>query len=143
MSELDNTQDKDIVVNAANAGNFATLTNALKAADLATTYKGIGPFTFFAPTDAAFAKLPKGTLEALLKDKAKLASIINCHVLSGAVLAKDLKAQESRSIQGAPLRFAANDSGFTVNGARVSKQEIEASNGVIHAIDTVMMPRPM
>jgi uncharacterized surface protein with fasciclin (FAS1) repeats len=108
MSAADDTREKDIVVNAANAGNFATLTNALKAADLVTTYKGIGPFTFFAPTDAAFAKL-----------------------------------HESCSIQGEPLRFAANDSGFTVNGAPVSKQEIEASNGVIHAIDTVMMPKPM
>ncbi len=136
-----NTQDKDIVVNAANAGNFATLSNALKAAGLVGTYKGIGPFTFFAPTDEAFKKLPDGTIEALLKDRAKLASIINLHVLKGSVLAKDLKARDSRSIQGETLTFAANDSGFTVNGAQVSKQEIEASNGVIHGIDTVMMPK--
>lgn len=137
----DNTQDKDIVVNAANAGNFATLTNALKAAGLVATYKGMGPFTFFAPTDAAFAKLPKGMLDGLLKDRAKLASILNAHVLPGAVLCNDLVASDSMSVQGETLRIAANDSGFTVNGARVSKQEIEASNGVIHPIDKVMMPK--
>jgi uncharacterized surface protein with fasciclin (FAS1) repeats len=136
-----NTQDKDIVVNAANAGNFATLTNALKAANLVGTYKGIGPFTFFAPTDEAFKKLPEGTIEALLKDKAKLTSLISNHVIKGAVLAKDIKARDLRSLQGETLTFAANDSGFTVNGAKISKQEIEASNGVIHAIDTVMMPK--
>jgi len=137
----DNTQDKDIVVNAANAGNFATLTNALKAAGLVATYKGGGPFTFFAPTDEAFAKLPKGMLDGLLKDRAKLASIINGHVLPGAVLAHQLVARESMSVQGEPLHIAANDSGFTVNGACVSKREIEASNGVIHPIDEVMMPK--
>jgi len=136
-----NTQDTDIVVNAANAGNFSTLSNALKAADLVGTYKGMGPFTFFAPTDEAFRKLPKGSLETLLKDKAKLSSILNFHALKGAVLAKDLKARDSKSIQGETLTFAANEAGFTVNGAQISKQEIEASNGVIHAIDTVMMPK--
>jgi uncharacterized surface protein with fasciclin (FAS1) repeats len=136
------TQDKDIVVNAANAGNFSTLTNALKAAGMVGTFKGIGPFTFFMPTDEAFAKLPKGMLDGLLKDRAKLASLINAHVLSGAVLAKDFTPGEPRSIQGEPLHMAANDSGFTVNGARVSRKEIEASNGVIHAIDRVMVPKP-
>jgi len=134
------TQDKDIVVNAANAGNFSTLSNALKAAGMVGTFKGIGPFTFFMPTDDAFAKLPKGMLDGLLKDRAKLASLINAHVLSGAV--KDLAPGESRSIQGEALRIAANDSGFTVNGARVSRKEIEACNGVIHAIDRVMVPKP-
>jgi uncharacterized surface protein with fasciclin (FAS1) repeats len=135
-----NTEDKDIVVNAANAGNFVTLSNALKAAGLAATYKGIGPFTFFAPTDEAFKKLPNGAIERLLKDKEKLVSIINSHVMKGSVLAKDFKAGASPSIQGDALELAASDSGFTVNGARVSRQEIEASNGVIHPIDTVMMP---
>jgi uncharacterized surface protein with fasciclin (FAS1) repeats len=137
----DNAQDRDIVASAANAGNFATLTNALKAAGLVGTYKGVGPFTFFAPTDEAFAKLPKGMLDGLLKDRAKLASILNAHVLPGAVLAHDLVARDSMSVQGEPLHIAANDSGFTVNGARVSKREIEASNGVIHPIDKVMMPK--
>jgi len=135
-----NTEDKDIVVNAANAGNFVTLSNALKAAGLYTTYKGIGPFTFFAPTDEAFKKLPNGAIERLLKDKEKLVSMINAHVMKGAVLAKDFKAGASPSIQGDELTLAPSDSGFTVNGARVSRQEIEASNGVIHPIDRVMMP---
>jgi len=136
------TQDKDIVVNAANAGNFSTLSNALKAAGMVGTFKGIGPFTFFMPTDEAFAKLPKGMLDGLLKDRAKLASLINAHVLSGAMLAKDLAPGEPRSIQGEALHIAANGTGFTVNGARVSRTEIEASNGVIHAIDRVMVPKP-
>lgn len=132
------TQSKDIVANVADAGNFGTFYNALKASDLLNTYKGAGPFTLFAPTDAAFAKLPKGRLEALLKDKAELASVINLHMMKGSLHAKDIKARDSKSVQGATLTFAAHDDGFTVNGAKVSKQEIEASNGVIHGIDTVM-----
>ncbi len=132
------TESKDIVVNVANAGNFTTFYNALKASDLMSTYKGMGPFTLFAPTDEAFAKLPKGRLEALLKDKAQLASVINLHMMKGALHAKDIKARDSKSLEGATLTFAARDGGFTVNGAKVSKQEIEASNGVIHGIDTVM-----
>ncbi len=135
-----NTRDDDIVVNAANAGNFNTLGNALKAANLVETYKAMGPFTFFAPTDEAFGKLPEGALHKLLKDKAKLASILNFHVIAGAVLANDIEARQARSLQGEMLTIAANDSGFTVNGAKLSRQEIEASNGVIHAIDKVMMP---
>jgi len=135
-----NTQDQDIVANAAAAGNFSTLTNALKAAGLVGNYKESGPFTMFAPTDAAFEKLPAGALNKLLRDRPKLAAILNAHVMKGAVLAQDMQARETRSLQGLPLTFAANDEGFTVNGAQVGKQEIEASNGVIHAIDTVMMP---
>lgn len=136
-----NTEDKDIVDNAADAGNFSTLSNALKAAGLVSTYKGMGPFTLFAPTDEAFRKLAPGAIESLLKDKAKLGALLNSHVMKGAVLAKDIKARESRSLQGLPLSIAAHEDGFTVNGARVSRQEIEASNGVIHGIDTVMMPK--
>jgi uncharacterized surface protein with fasciclin (FAS1) repeats len=139
-TEDNSTQDKDIVVNAVNAGNFTLLSNALKAADLVTTYKGIGPFTFFAPTDDAFRKLPKGKLESLLKDRPKLAAILNSHVMKGAVLSKDLKACDSRNLQGLALRFEAHGEGMTVNGARVTRQEIEASNGVIHGIDKVLMP---
>jgi uncharacterized surface protein with fasciclin (FAS1) repeats len=135
------SQDKDIVAHVAGAGNFTKLHNAMKAADVVKTYAGIGPFTLFAPTDEAFAKLPDGQLEKLLKDKGRLASILDFHVIRGAVLAKDLKARDSRSLQGQSLTIAANDdAGFTVNGARISRQEIEASNGVIHAIDTLMMP---
>jgi len=135
------TQDKDIVVNAENAPAFSKFYNALKAADLVATYKGPGPFTIFAPTDEAFKKLPDGTLEALLKDKVKLTSVINHHVIKGSLLAKNIKSRDSVSLLGDTLTFAANDAGFTVNGANGSKQEIEASNGVIHGIDTVMMPK--
>src|SRR5438552_12875394 len=102
------TQDDDIVVNAANAGDLNTLANALRAAGLVATYKGDGPFTLFAPTDEAFAKLPAGALNTLLKDRPKLASIINFHAIQGAVLANDLEARDSRSIQGGTLTFAAN-----------------------------------
>jgi uncharacterized surface protein with fasciclin (FAS1) repeats len=135
-----NTQEKDIVVNAANAGNFTALSNALKAADMVGTFKGMGPFTFFAPTDAAFDKIPRHALHALLKDKEKLSAIINFHVVKGAMLAKDIKSSKTPSLQGQSLTIAASGSGITVNGARVSRDEIEASNGVIHPIDTVMMP---
>ena len=132
------TDTKDIVVNVANAGNFVTLYNALKASDVMSTFKGIGPFTLFAPTDAAFAKIPRARLEALLKDKAELNALLNLHVIRGALLAKDFKAHQPASVQGATLTFAVSEAGFTVNGAKVSRQEIEACNGVIHGIDTVM-----
>ena len=140
-TEDNSTQDKDIVVNVVNAGNFTTLSNALKAADLVTTYKGIGPFTLFAPTDEAFRKLPKGKLESLLKDRPKLAAILNSHVMKGAIAAKNLEDQDTRNLQGLPLHFVAHEEFMTVNGARVSTQEIEASNGIIHGIDTVLMPK--
>jgi uncharacterized surface protein with fasciclin (FAS1) repeats len=132
------TQNQDIVENAASSGKFSMLANALAAAGLVSTYKGIGPFTFFAPTDEAFGKLPDGEMHRLLKDKAKLAALLNFHVITGAVLAKDMKARESRSRQGQSLTIAASDAGFTVNGVPISRHEIEASNGVIHPIDTLM-----
>jgi uncharacterized surface protein with fasciclin (FAS1) repeats len=135
-----NTQETDIVVNAANAGNFVTLSNALKAAGLVGALKGIGPFTFFAPTDDAFRKLPAGALEKLLKDRPRLASIINAHVMQGAMLANDVKNGDAPSLEGHALKFKTTDTGFTVNGAKVSRNEIEACNGVIHPIDTVMIP---
>lgn len=134
------TGNKDIVVNFANAGNFTTLANALKAAGLVATYKGIGPFTFFAPTDAAFEKLRPGEVNRLLKDKVRLAAIINFHVIPGAILARDMKASDPRSLQGQRLTIAAGQAGFTVNGARITRQEIEAANGVIHGIDQLMLP---
>ena len=132
------TQNQDIVENATSSGKFSMLANALAAAGLVATYKGIGPFTFFAPTDEAFGKLPDGEMHRLLKDKAKLAALLNLHVIPGAVLAKDMKARESRSRQGGSLTIAAADAGFTVNGVPISRHEIEASNGVIHPIDTLM-----
>jgi uncharacterized surface protein with fasciclin (FAS1) repeats len=143
METTDYTQDKDIVVNAANCGEFTALGNALKAADMVGTFKGRGPFTFFAPTDAAFGKLPRARLDALLEDRAQLTAVINGHVLEGQILAKDLQCGEERSLQGTALVLSSNDSGFSVNGARVARREIEASNGVIYAIDTVMMPAPL
>jgi uncharacterized surface protein with fasciclin (FAS1) repeats len=139
-TEDNSTQDKDVVVNVVNDGNFTKFSNALKAAGMVGTFKGMGPFTFFAPTDAAFDKLGRSALEALLKDKEKLTATINFHVINGTVLAQDMKASESASIQGGKLTIVDTGDGFTVNGARVSKKEIEASNGVIHSIDTVMMP---
>ena len=132
------TRNKDIIENAANAGNFNTLGNALKAARLVDTYKGIGPFTFFAPTDSAFSKLPGTAVSELIKDKAKLAALLNYHVIPGVMLAKDMAARDSRSRHGAPVTIAANEAGFTVNGVQLSNHEIEASNGVIHPIDTLM-----
>jgi Secreted and surface protein containing fasciclin-like repeats len=135
-----NTQETDIVVNAANAGNFVTLSNALKAAGLVGALKGIGPFTFFAPTDEAFRKLPPGALEQLLKDRPRLAAIINGHVIHGSVLSNDVTDGDRPSIEGPPLAFKTTGTGFTVNGAKVSRNEIEACNGVIHPIDRVLMP---
>lgn len=134
------TRDKDIVENAASTGHFNRLGDALKAAGLVNTYKGPGPFTLFAPTDEAFEKIPPGALRRLLEDKAKLAAIINFHVIPGAKLMRDLEASDSRSCQGGTLTIAAGETGFTVNGAKLGRNPIEASNGVIHAIDEVMMP---
>ena len=136
-----NTQDSDIVVNAAKTRNLTTYSNALKAAGLVDTYKGPGPFTVFAPTDQAFSKLPPGELEALLKDKEKLSGILNFHATHGALLAQDMVSVDIASIQGGPLTMKPTGTGFTVNDARGARQEIEASNGVIHGIDTVMKPR--
>jgi len=136
-----NTLDNDIIDNAVAAGNLATLSNAFRAAGLVDTLKGAGPFTLFAPTDEAFRKLPAGTVNGLLKDKARLASILNYHVLPGTVLAKDLKDGDARTVQGESVTIASNDAGFTIDGAKVTRKDIESSNGVIHAIDTVMMPR--
>jgi uncharacterized surface protein with fasciclin (FAS1) repeats len=134
------TRDHDIVENAANAGHFNWLGDALKAANLVKTYKGDGPFTFFAPTDEAFEKIPPGALRRLLEDKAKLAAILNFHVMPGTVLMKDLQARDSQSCQGGTLTIEASEAGFTINGAKLGWNQIEASNGVIHPIDTVMMP---
>ena len=130
----------DIVDTAIAAGSFGSLVNAIKAADLVATLKGAGPFTLCAPTDDAFRKLPAGTLDGLLKDKAKLASILTYHVVSGKVLAKDAKAGDVKSVQGGMLAIALPGNGVTINSAKILKTDIEASNGVIHSIDTVLMP---
>jgi uncharacterized surface protein with fasciclin (FAS1) repeats len=128
-------QAKDIVETAVAAGDFKTLAVALEKAGLIETLKGKGPFTVFAPTDAAFAKVPKAQLDALLADKAKLTAVLTYHVVSGAVMAKDVKAGKVKSVQGSELTVG------TVDAAKVVKTDIVASNGVIHVIDSVVMPK--
>ena len=131
---------KDIVDTAIAAGNFKTLVTAVKAAGLVETLKGKGPFTVFAPTDEAFAKIPKADLDALLKDKAKLAAVLTYHVVPAAVMAKDVKAGEVKTVNGQSIKIT-TDNGVMVNNAKVIKTDVAASNGVIHAIDTVLMPQ--
>ena len=131
---------QDIVDTAVKAGNFKTLVTAVQAAGLVDTLKGPGPFTVFAPTDAAFAKVPKAQLDALLADKAKLTKVLTYHVVSGAVMAKDVKAGMVKTVEGSDLTLATTG-GVTVNGAKVVAADVKASNGVIHAIDTVLMPK--
>jgi uncharacterized surface protein with fasciclin (FAS1) repeats len=131
----------DIVDTAVAAGNFKTLATALQAAGLVETLKGPGPFTVFAPTDEAFAKLPAGTLEALLKDKQRLAAVLTYHVVSGRVVAADVvKMTAAKTVQGGSLTIRA-DKGVTVDDAKVIKTDIQTSNGVIHVIDAVLLPR--
>ena len=131
----------DIVETAAAAGSFNTLVTAIKAAGLVDALKGEGPFTVFAPTDEAFAKLPKGTLEGLLKDKEKLAKILTYHVVSGRVMAKDVaKLSEAKTLQGGMI-WIDTSKGVKVNDATVVKTDIMTSNGVIHVIDTVLLPK--
>jgi hypothetical protein len=133
-------QAKDIVDTAVAAGNFKTLVTALKAADLVSTLKGKGPFTVFAPTDAAFAKIPKADLDALLKDKAKLHAVLTYHVVPGKVMSTDLRSGEVKTVQGSTVMISTLG-GAMVNDAKVVAADVAADNGVIHAIDTVLMPR--
>ncbi len=132
----------DIVAVASEAKNLKTLVTAVKAADLVETLQGTGPFTVFAPTDAAFAKLPKDTLENLLKpeNKDKLVAILTYHVVPGKVQAADVKSGEVKTVNGKKLDIKVTDGAVTVNGAKVVTTDIPASNGVIHLIDTVVMP---
>lgn len=136
--------DKDIVDTAVAAGSFQTLATALQAAGLIDTLKGKGPFTVFAPTDEAFAKLPAGTLETLLKpeNKAKLAAILTYHVVPGKVNASQVAGMKTaKTVNGKDLKIAAAGGGVMIDGARVVKTDILASNGVIHVIDQVVLPR--
>jgi uncharacterized surface protein with fasciclin (FAS1) repeats len=131
----------DVVDTAVAAGSFKTLAQALQAAGLVETLKGKGPFTVFAPTDEAFAKLPAGALDGLLKDKAKLTAVLTYHVVAGQVLAADVvKLKSAKTVQGGSLKIDATQ-GVKVDGATVVKTDVAASNGVIHVIDTVLMPR--
>jgi uncharacterized surface protein with fasciclin (FAS1) repeats len=133
----------DIVAVASQAGSFNTLVAAVKAAGLVETLQGEGPFTVFAPTDEAFAKLPKGTVEDLLKpeNKEKLVSILTYHVVSGKVMAADVKTMKAKTVNGQELDVKVKPDGVTVDGAKVVKTDVPASNGVIHVIDTVVLPK--
>lgn len=133
-------QAKDIVDTAVAAGNFKTLAVALQAAGLVETLKGKGPFTVFAPTDEAFAKIPKDQLDALLKDKAKLTAVLTYHVVPGKVMAKDVKAGMVKTVQGSSLTVSTMG-GVKVDAANVTKTDIVADNGVIHVIDSVVLPK--
>jgi uncharacterized surface protein with fasciclin (FAS1) repeats len=133
-------QAKDIVDTAVAAGNFNTLATALKAAGLVDTLKGPGPFTVFAPTDEAFAKVPKAQLDALLADKEKLTAVLTYHVVPGKVMAADVKAGEVKTVQGGSLTIGTTG-GVTVDKAKVTATDIVASNGVIHVIDSVVLPK--
>ena len=132
---------KNIVDTAIAAGNFTTFVAGIKAAGLTDTLTGKGPFTVFAPTDEAFKKLPTGALDALLKDSAKLKAVLNYHIITGHALAQDLKSGDVMTVQGSPLTAVVSGSDVQVNGAHVRQRDITASNGVIHVIDAVIMPR--
>jgi uncharacterized surface protein with fasciclin (FAS1) repeats len=140
FSALSAAHAKDIVDTAVAAGSFKTLVTAIQAAGLVNTLKGAGPFTVFAPTDEAFAKIPKADLDALLKDKAKLTAVLTYHVVPGKVMAKDVKAGMVKTVQGSSLTVATMG-GVTVDKSRVTATDIAADNGVIHVIDTVVMPK--
>ena len=134
--------DKNIVETAVAAGNFKTLAAALEAGGLIETLSGEGPFTVFAPTDEAFAALPDGTVESLLKpeNKDKLVAILTYHVVAGKVMAADVVTAEVPTVNGAKLDVKRTDAGVTVNKANVTATDIKASNGVIHVIDAVVIP---
>lgn len=135
--------NKDIVDTAVSAGQFKTLAAALGAADLVDTLKGPGPFTVFAPTDAAFAKLPAGTVENLLKpeNKDKLTAILTYHVVPGEVMASDVvKLSKANTVNGKMLNVTTSGTSVMINDAKVTTTDIAASNGVIHVIDTVVLP---
>lgn len=133
-------QAADIVDTAVSAGSFNTLVTAVKQADLVSTLKGKGPFTVFAPSDEAFAKVPKEQLEALLKDKAKLTQVLTYHVVPGKVMASDVKAGKVATVQGGSLTVS-TQGGVSVDQAKVVKTDIVADNGVIHVIDRVLIPQ--
>jgi uncharacterized surface protein with fasciclin (FAS1) repeats len=137
------THNKDIVDTAVAAGQFNTLVQALQAAGLVETLKGKGPFTVFAPTDEAFAKLPSGTLEELLKpeNKGKLVAILTYHVVAGEVKASDVvKLTSAKTVNGEPLKVSTMGGNVMINDANVVKADILCSNGVIHVIDAVLLP---
>jgi uncharacterized surface protein with fasciclin (FAS1) repeats len=132
---------KDIVQTAQDNGSFNTLVIALKEAGLVETLKGKGPYTVFAPTDAAFAKIPKDQLDALLKDKAKLTKVLTYHVVPGSVMAKDVKPGMVKTVEGQSITIKAEGGKVMADTAVVTMTDVKADNGVIHVIDTVIMPK--
>jgi len=133
-------QAQDIVDVAVGAGSFNTLVTAVKAAGLVDTLKGAGPFTVFAPTDEAFAKVPKEALDALLADKEKLTAVLTYHVVPGLVMSKDVSAGKVKTVQGSELTIT-TDGGVKVDDANVIRADIVTTNGVIHVIDAVVLPK--
>lgn len=141
IAEDSKKDSKDIVSIAVEAGNFKTLAKALTEAGLIETLQGKGPFTVFAPTDEAFNKLPKGTVEALLKDKEALTNVLLYHVVSGKVMSRDVvKLNSAETVQGSSVKIKIVDGKVRINDAQVISADINASNGVIHVIDTVILP---
>lgn len=132
---------KNIVDTVINADHFTTFAAAISAAGLTTELAAKGPFTVFAPTDEAFKKLPAGAYDSLLKDTGKLKAVLNYHVVSGHLMARDLKPGGLATAQGTPLTVVVSSSDVRVNGARVTKADIVATNGVVHAIDAVILPK--
>ncbi len=131
---------RDVVDSAIAAGHFSMLVNALKATGMVETLKGPGPFTVFAPTDAAFRKLSRETMNGLLKDKAALGAILNFHIVPAKIMAKEIRSGDLATVQGGSLTIAVSNDGIRINNAKVMKTDIETSNGVMHSIDTVLMP---
>ena len=134
-------QAADIVDTAVSAGSFKTLVTAVQAAGLVDTLKGKGPFTVFAPTDEAFAKIPKAQLDALLKDKAALTKVLTYHVVPGKVMAADVKPGAVKTVEGSSFNVSMAGEKVKVDNATVIKTDVGADNGVIHVIDTVIMPK--
>jgi uncharacterized surface protein with fasciclin (FAS1) repeats len=132
---------KNIIDTAIAAGNFTTLVAGIKAADLTGMLTGKESFTVFAPTDEAFKKLPSGALDELLKDTAKLKAVLSYHLVAGRVLAQDFKSAEMMTVQGTPLSAVVSATEVRINGAQLKQRDVAASNGVIHGIDAVIMPK--
>jgi uncharacterized surface protein with fasciclin (FAS1) repeats len=134
-------QPKDIVDTAVAAGSFTTLAKLLTAADLIDVMKRPGPYTVFAPTDEAFAKVPKDVLDGLAKDKAKLAEVLKYHVLTSKWTTDDIKlVKQTGTVQGKPVMFGMSGTTMTVNGAKIVKPNVDCSNGMVHVIDAVLLP---
>ena len=135
------TPTKNIVDTMIAVGRFTTFASAVKAAGLTNELAAKGPFTVFAPTDEAFKKLPAGAYDSVLKDAGKLKAILNYHVVSGYFAVKDVKSGEVTTLQGSPLTAAVSSSDVRINGARVTEADIAATNGIVHGIDAVIMPK--